>query len=304
MSSVNVPSRKVRYAETTNPAQNFNGQARRLGVLSTNDPDNKNTVLKVLSKALAKCGDKIWHTYFYDQNINTAAQQVAAGIAAMDTPQNPANVVLCLCDPVAPAFLYNGEQANNYYPENVIATDQTMDFDTTAQSYGPGDGNAPSLGCAAPSRGCEYDVAFGLSSEDGHEPITNDAGLRTFRAGGGGQTLPGAITPIQATFLARYWGMIANLIQNTGPNLTPANMQARAPSLPPIGGGSTGKSLLSFGPNNWFWIQDVRIVYWDKHKKSSYNGKPGTYVQVQGDRVNLGQYKTMPNGPEMPYPRS
>lgn len=303
MSSVNVPSRKVRYAETANPAQNFNGQPRRLGVLSTNDPDNKNTVLKVLSKALAKCGDKIWHTYFYDQNINTAAQQVAAGIAAMDTPQNPANVVLCLCDPVAPAFLFQGEQANNYYPENVIATDQTMDFDTTGQSYGPGDNNSPSLACASPPRGCEYDVAFGLSSEEANESITNDAGLRIFRAGGG-KDLPGAITPIQATFLARYWGMMASLIQNTGPNLTPANMQARAPSLPAVGGGATGNSLLAFGPNNYFWIQDARIVYWDKHKPSSYNKKPGTYVQIQGNRVNLGQYKAVPNGPEMPYPRS
>jgi len=61
---------------------------------------------------------------------------------------------------------------------------------------------------------------------------------------------------------------------------------------------------LAFGPNNYFWIQDARIVYWDKHKPSTYNKKPGTYVQMQGDRVNLGQYKTMPNGPEMPYPRS
>jgi hypothetical protein len=304
MSSVNVPTRKVKYAEPTNPAQNFNGQARRLGVISTNDPDNKNTVLNVLSKALAKCGDKIWHTYFYDQNINTAAQQVAAAIAAMDTPQNPANVVLCLCDPVAPAFLYQGEQDNNYYPENVIASDQTMDFDTTGQSYGQGDNGSPSLGCPSPPRGCEYDAAFGLSTESPNESQTNDAGLRIFHAGGGTKDLPGAIAPIQATFLARYWGMMASLIQNAGPNLTPANMQARAPSLPAVGGGSTGQSLLAFGPNNYFWIQDVRIVYWDKHKASSYNNKPGSYVQIQGDRLNLGQYKSLPNGPEMPFPRS
>src|SRR5207245_8334856 len=101
LSSVNAPSRKVKFAETQNPAQNFNGQPRRLGVISTNDPDNKDTVHKVLEPALAKCGDKIWHTYFYDQNINTAAQQVESGINAMDTPQNPATTVLCLCDSVA-----------------------------------------------------------------------------------------------------------------------------------------------------------------------------------------------------------
>ena len=98
--------------------------------------------------------------------------------------------------------------------------------------------------------------------------------------------------------------MMASLLQNTGPNLTPANMAARAPSLPAVGGGATGHSLLAFGPNNYFWIQDARIVYWDKKKPSSYNNKPGTYVQIQGDRVTLGRYKSMPNGPEMPYPRS
>src|SRR5438045_6942045 len=86
MTSVGT-GRKVQYALPNNPAQNFNGQPRRLGVISTNDPDNEDTVKQVLAPALAKCGDKIWHTYFYDQNINTAAQQVEAGISAMDTPR-------------------------------------------------------------------------------------------------------------------------------------------------------------------------------------------------------------------------
>src|SRR5260370_34520723 len=117
MSSLNSPARVVTKAGRQNPAQNCNGPPRRLGVISTNDPDNENTVTQVLNSALQRgCGDHIWHTYFYSQNINTAAQQVAAGIAAMDTPTNPANVVLCLCDPVAPQFLYQGEADNNYWP--------------------------------------------------------------------------------------------------------------------------------------------------------------------------------------------
>ena len=33
----------------------------------------------LLGPALARyCGDKIWHTYFYAQDINTAAKQVAS----------------------------------------------------------------------------------------------------------------------------------------------------------------------------------------------------------------------------------
>jgi len=302
MSSVNVPSRKVRYAETNNPAQNFNGQGRRLGVISTNDPDNEDTVKKVLADALSKCGDKIWHTYFYDQNINTAAQQVEAGIAAMDTPTNPATTVLCLCDSVAPAFLYNGEQHHNYFPENVIASDQQMDYDTTGQSYGDS-GGQPSLGCPAPAQGCEYDMAFGLSIEPAPEPQGNDEGLRIFKDGAGG-ALPGHMTPITASLWARYYSMIANFIENTGPNLTAANMQARAVQLPPIGGGTTGKALLSVAPGDWNWVQDTRLVYWDKHAKSPYNGQAGTYIQIQGPRFNLGQFAHAPNGPDLPGGRT
>jgi hypothetical protein len=302
MSSVNQPNRKVKYAQTNNPAQNFNGQARRLGVIGTNDPDNEDTVKKVLDPALQKyCGDHIWHTYFYDQNINTAAQQVQAGIAAMNTPQNPATTVLCLCDPVAPAFIYGGEQGNNYYPENVIATDQSMDYDTTGQSY-VDSGGQPSLGCPTPSKGCEYDLAFGLSTEGPQETQANDEGVRVFKAGGG-TDLQG-ITPITATSLARHYSLMANLIEGTGPNLTPANMQAQSPKMGTVGGGATGLPLLGFLPNDWQWIQDTRIVYFDKHRASSYNGKPGTYVQIQGNRYNLGQYAVLPDGPVLPGGRT
>jgi len=302
MSSVNAPSRKVRYAKTNNPSQNFNGQARRLGVISTNDPDNEDTVNKVLAPALAKCGDKIWHTYFYDQNINTAAQQVEAGIAAMDTPTDPANVVLCLCDQVAPAFLYNGEQHHNYFPENVIASDQQMDWDTTGQSYVYGQ---PSLGCPTPSQGCEYDLAFGLSTESPQASQDNDEGMHIFHDGGGqGAKPPGNMTPVTASLWAKYYSMIANFMENAGPNLTAANMQARAVQIPPVGGGTSGQALLSVAPGDWDWTQDVRVVYFDKHARSPYNGQPGTYVQTEGPRFNLGQFPQMPAGPDLPAGRT
>src|SRR2546422_7185842 len=48
------------------------------------------------------------------------------------------------------------------------------------------------------------------------------------------------VTAITATGLAKYWIMIAGLIQNAGPVLTPANMQARAPAMGAVGGGATG----------------------------------------------------------------
>src|SRR5579871_5831426 len=58
MSSVNDPSRKVSFAGTNNPAQNFNGSARRLGIVSPNKPDNENTINTVLIPMLHQlCGE-------------------------------------------------------------------------------------------------------------------------------------------------------------------------------------------------------------------------------------------------------
>ncbi|MEY2427068.1 MAG: hypothetical protein QOI61_2640 [Actinomycetota bacterium] len=301
MSSVNVPARRVKFAGTQNPAQNFNGRPRVLGVISTNDPDQESTVKNILYKQLKeRCGEVVTHEYFYDQDINTAAKQVAAGIAAMNKPGDPATTVLCLCDSVAPAFLYNGEQSSNYYPENVIASNQGMDLDTTGQSYGDpnGDGSG-SLGCPSPQVGCEFDLALGLSAYGAPEPETTGDGLRVFKAGGG-TALPGSVTAISATIVAQDFLTIGNLLQNVGPNLTAANMQSRAPALGSVGGGATGKPLLSFAPGDWNYQQDNRIVYWSRNKKSPYNGKGGTFVQIEGDRYNLGQYPVLKDGPPVP----
>jgi hypothetical protein len=250
---------------------------------------------------LKKCGQDVTHFYFYDQNINTAAQQVEAGIAAMDTTTNPATTVLCLCDPVAPAFLYNGEQHHNYWPENALADVQGMGVDSTAQSYEANADGSASLGCPAPAQGCSYDLAFGLLSQGTEEPQDNDPGVRVFHAGGGQGAPP--VSGTTATTGAQNFVMMAALIQNTGANLTPANMQARAPSMGTIGGGATGNPLLGFGKDNWNWSQDARYVYWSKTKKSAYNGKAGAYVQV-GNRYNLGQYETRADGPPIPSNRA
>ena len=102
---------------------------------------------------------------------------------------------------------------------------------------------------------------------------------------------------------ARHYSMLANFIEATGPSLTAANMQARAVTLPPIGGGDTGRTLLSVAPGDWTWMQDTRIVFFDKHKVSQYNGQPGSYVQI-GPRFNIGQFPSSANGPDLPGGRT
>lgn len=278
----------VQFAPDKNPAQNFDGQKRVLGIISTNDPDNEATVQHVLVPALqADCGVSVNHFYFYSQNINTAAQQVEAGISAMDTTTNPATDVLCLCDPVAPEFLYEGEEQHNYWPENLLADTQGMGLDNAAQNYEAGSGGSASLACPTPAEGCEFNDAFGLLSTSAQEPENNNAGTRVFKLGGG-TSLP--VTGATAETIWENYNMMASLIENTGPDLNPARMQAAAPSMGTIGGGGSGYYEVGFGQGDYGWTQDVEVAYWDPNKPSPYNGANGTYVTLEGTRYLPGQF--------------
>ncbi len=223
---------------------------------------------------------------------------MAAGIAAMNTKDRPpATTVLCLCDQVAPAFLFTGEQQNSYYPENVIASDQGMDYDKTGQSYGK-DGT---LGCPTPQAGCEYDLAFGLGEIGAEEPKDNDPGTRIFAAGGGG-AMPGSVEGKTATSTAKQWIMLANLIEAAGPNLTPDNMAAQASSMGAAGGPGTPNELVQFPNGSGYWTQDVKLIYYNPNLKSPYNGLDGSYAQA-GDRVTLGGWVATADGQPAGVPR-
>src|SRR5205085_7181860 len=112
-------------------------------------------------------------------------------------------------------------------------------------------------------------------------------------------------TGITATSLAEQWVMMANLIENAGAQLDPITMHNRAPALGTVGGGASGNPLLGFvkqasGDINYNQTLDARVVYWDRGGKSSYNGAAGTYVQIEGNRFDLGQYPQTPAGPPVP----
>jgi hypothetical protein len=299
MTSQGNSGRKAIFAGNQNKLEDFRNKPRVLGVVSTNDPDNKDTVKKVLYPALQRgCGEKITHEYFYAQNINTATTQSQQTEQAMNTPNNPATSVVCLCDPVAPQFGLNAYANNNYWPESILATNQTMDFDSNAQTY-EDSGGQPSLACPKPSQGCPYDNAIGIGADDAQVAPEQTDAVKVYRIGSGNKN--GSL-PIDAATLGivwNDWGMLATLIENTGPVLTPARMQAAAPSMGLRGGGTTGHPARGFKQGSWCWTQDVAVMYWNKHTKSPYNGKPGHYIEIEGKRFGLGQFPTL-NQPPAP----
>jgi hypothetical protein len=285
------------FAGGENPAEDFRKKPRVLGVIATNDPDIQATVKNVLYPALKKgCGEVVTHEYFYANDISTATQQSNAGIAKMNTSSNPATTVLCLCDPVAPQFVYNASSVNNYWPEQIIASDQAMDTDPAGQSF-VDSGGSSSLACPSPQRGCPFDGAIGIGSFGAPVAPAQLSGVRVFKAGGG-QALP--VDPLTLQVFWENYSMLASLIQNTGPQLTPARMQAAAPSLGMRGGGSTGYALRGFAPGQWTWTRDVRTVYFNKHAPSPYNGKSGRWIQIEGGRKDFGQFADLPQPPAPP----
>src|SRR5437763_428813 len=245
MTSKNGSGRTAIFAGDQNRAEDFRNKPRVLGVVSTNDPDNENTVKQVLYPALKRgCGETVNHEYFYAQDINTATTQSQQSEQAMNTPQNPATSVLCLSDPVAPQFGQNAYSNNNYHPEAILGSDQTMDWDSIAQTYSGGDHKNDSLSCPKNGSGCGWDGAIGLGSDLPQTSAANSAAVRIYKLGARSNSLPTSVANLDV-FWEQY-SMLATLIQSAGAMLTPARMQAAAVHIPFRGGGKTGYPLHGF----------------------------------------------------------
>jgi len=296
MTSKNGSGRTAIFAGDQNRAEDFRNKPRVLGVVSTNDPDNENTVKKVLYPALKRgCGETVNHEYFYAQDINTATTQSQQSEQAMNTPTNPATSVLCLCDPVAPQFGQNAYGNNNYWPEGILASDQTMDWDSIAQTYSSSDHSNDSLSCPKHGNGCGWDGAIGLGGDLPQTSAADSAAVKVYKSATGSSSLPTSVANLDV-FWEQY-SMLATMLQAAGAMLTPARMQAAALHIPFRGGGTTGYPLRGFRNGSWCWTQDVRVVYWNAKAKSPYNGQPGHYVDIEGSRFSLGHFPKLKQPP-------
>ncbi len=278
-----LKGKPARYAGSANPAQDLRDNVRKLGVVSTNDPENKASVEVDLRAELQKCGAGYGDNYyFYEQDITTADQQRRAAVLRMNpvgSGENAATSVMCFCDLVAPAFLYSEEQNQNYYPENLIVGSGYMDADAASQAY------MGTLGCPNSTRPCNFEDAFGLSQLNAQEHKFKDAGQRVWNAGGGKGDAP--FDSVTAEW--DYINMLASMVQAAGPNLNPKSMEAGAFRMGPRGDAAHGLRHLS--PGHYSWIQDMRPVYWSTQKISTFNDAVGTYVQIGQGRVGVNGWR-------------
>jgi len=264
-----------------NPSTNdIRNKTRVLGVISTDDPENK-LAINDLKAEVAKCGGRVAHEFYYSQDIARAQEQRTLAVQRMreNTNGGESTSIMCFCDLVAPVFLYQTCEEQGYYPEHVLVGSGFMDADQAAQTYDN----------LLQPKGFQYENAFGISSIPGQLKLSDSAATKVFQAGGGQGT------PYTSSGGALdYYMMAATMIQAAGPTLMPANVEKGMFAQGERGIGLTDEFLNGrvVKPGDYTWNEDMREVYWSKNKASPFNGKAGTYITLNGGkRFRLGEYQ-------------
>lgn len=207
----------------------------------------------------------------YNSDITTAQQQSQTNVTAWRSAG--VTTVICFCDPIAPVFGTAAADQQGYEPENLIAGVGLIDYDVLGRLYSP----------------TQWRHAFGLSELFNFPSYDQTDQSKAWRDAGN------AGTPDATEGLAwAYFNLMASAIQNAGPLLTPANIKAGLFAAAGRGG-DPAHPYIKFGarPDDYTGIEDVREVWWSATARSPIDGKPGTYVPVDGGRrYRSGQIPT------------
>ena len=240
---------------------------RKLGVVVPEIPADTLTAQRVID-TVRQCGGAdaaVDHPFTYKSDINSATTQTEATVAALAT--NKVTTIVCMCDPIAPAFLTQGLSSQNYYPEHVLPGLGLLDYDLLGQLYDPrqwlhafGPSQLPNFGTLDTTDQAKVWQAQGNS---GHPCGNNGCGLEWSSVSG-----------------------MALMLQQTGPNLNAATFeQGVLGNIPPYGGtGLTGKTALyQWGQDDYTGLSDEREVYWDPTATTPIDGSQGAYITVGPD---------------------
>lgn len=216
--------------------------------------------------------------YPYDSNISKAQSQASA--TAQSVADRKVTSFICLCDPIAPAFLTAALDQEQWEPEHVMSGSGLIDYDLLGRLYTPK----------------QWRHAFGLS----HIPLQtqfeqSDAAKAWRDAGESGS--PGDRT---SNLSWSYFSLMGSIFHNAGPRPTPANIRNGLFTAPVRGGwkeskGDPRQALIKFGTgaDDYTGIEDVREVWWSATRPSEIDGRPGSYTPVDGGhRYELGEFST------------
>jgi hypothetical protein len=201
----------------------------------------------------------------YKLDLGTMSNQATNLIAQMQS--SGVTTILCGCDPIIPVFLSGAAARAGYYPEFINIGVALDDFDLVGQLWHPD----------------FVKHSFGISplGDDASKPSTQSIGYAAYK------TVRQDEPAFSVDLIYYQMYMLATGLQMAGPVLTPdtfeAGMFAYPKKLGPAG-------LWGYGPGDYTPQDDVREIYWDPAAISSYNSKPGAWVNPNpGARYGQGQ---------------
>lgn len=215
----------------------------------------------------------------YQLDISRFAEQAQQSIVKYKDA-GVTSIVLS-CDPLSIVFLTQAAKQQNYYPEWITIGVAAEDTDTFGRLYDQSvvDGSM-----------------FGMSQLGSTSKIlgVNSEANKVYHAAFGKDLLRGT-TGWYSSLVHLY-----NLLEAAGPNLTAENMATGAFRLPDLGapGFAYGRWSFAVSPNgkpghDHTEVDDSREVYWDSKATSPYDGKTGTFVEVDnGKRYTNGEWPT------------
>jgi hypothetical protein len=254
-------------------AQPIRATHRRLGISVPEIPANLSTA-NLVAELVSQCDpgyDPVVSTYVSD--IQRAEQQSQATTQKFISAK--VTTVACMCDPIAPIFGTKGFTQAGYFPEILMPGTGLIDYDKLGRLYNP----------------TQMQHAFGPSHLRDEVPFhDSDASIVWRDVGKSGE-------PCKSCNLYwAYYGMVAEMLQGTGPVLTPLTMERAVLNSKPRGGWEASNHdphvlLTKFGANDYTALQDAREVYWDPNAVSKIDGQRGAYVSINGGRRwEIGQW--------------
>ena len=281
-----LAGKRVQYAGTApGDAGDFDSNPatppdyRKLGIsyiLNPGDP-----TFEISAKYLAglvsggRCGHKgDAITSSYASDITRAQDQTNTYIATMK--QNHITDTTCFCDPIAPVFASNGEDQQNYHPEQVGIGYGLLDYDVLAQLYNQN----------------VWRNTLGLSDLGNPVPFSDSDAVKAWHdVGNSGE--PDGTENLALAFYV-YMGI---MLQQAGPTLNPTTMHNGLMSLKPMGGDPFHPAFGFTKSHPYSSMMDIREVYWCPTRKSPINGQNGSYVPLlNGNRIQLGQFSNSLDG--------
>jgi len=222
-----------------------------------------------LETRLAAAGIPVRAKIGYQSDINTAAQQ--ATNVASQLKQAGITTVLCVCDPIAPFFLYAALDTQAYYPEHFQTAYLYQDAFEAAQFY---------------SNTSQQERNFGISWLPLRLKTEDDPAFQVYRQETKRSEIPLGFGAAFLTISLVHLGM-----ERAGPVLTPDTFEAGMftvdlPSRGPF------ETTIDFDPGDYTGASDFQQVWWDKDATAG-NGAKGDFRNVNGGkRYRAGTWPT------------